>query len=50
MKDGINSISGLLGGRVISTDPPKCENCRNDAAGTRCAKIEIYGGQLCVAK
>lgn len=49
MKHGIFSIPGLLGTRVISTNPPRCENCRNDVAGTRCAKIELYGGQLCVA-
>ena len=51
MEHSIRTISGLLGGAVICTDAPKCETCRNDAAGTNCVKVELVGGrQLCIAK
>ena len=50
MKHEMMSMGDLLGGRVISVNPPKCENCRNDAAGTRCVKLDVYGGRMCVAK
>lgn len=51
MKPSIKTISGLLGGAVISTRAPKCETCQNDAAGTNCVKLELVGGRLiCVAK
>ncbi|MBQ9187338.1 MAG: hypothetical protein IJ144_05895 [Prevotella sp.] len=51
MKHEIRSLSGLLGARIISTDSPKCETCKNDAAGTNCVKLILAGGHhICVAK
>ena len=49
-KDEMMSMGDLLGGRVISVNPPKCDSCRNDAAGTRCVKLDVYGGRVCIAK
>lgn len=47
-------MSALLGaqGRVISVDPPLCDTCRNDAAGTNCVKLILAGEgrHVCVAK
>lgn len=50
MEHEMMSMGDLLGGRVISVNPPKCDNCRNDAAGTECAKVDVYGGRLCIAR
>ena len=51
MSNRINNFNGVLGARVISVQPPKCETCRNDAAGTNCVKLILAGGQhICVAK
>ena len=47
----IRSVNGLLGGTVISTQPPKCETCQNNAVGTNCVKLLLHGGRLvCLAK
>ena len=47
----IRNVNGLLGGTVISTQPPKCETCQNDAVGTNCVKLLLHGGRLvCLAK
>lgn len=47
----IRNVNGLLGGTVISTEPPKCETCQNDAVGTNCVKLLLHGGRLvCLAK
>lgn len=47
----IRNVNGLLGGTVISTTPPKCETCQNDAAGTNCVKVELVGSRrICIAK
>lgn len=46
-----NGLNGLLGALVISTTPPKCETCKNDAAGTNCVKVYLAGKDtLCMAK
>jgi len=51
MSNRIKNLNGVLGARVISVQPPKCETCRNDAAGTNCVKLILAGGQhICVAK
>jgi len=50
MAHEIKDLNGLLGGKIISTNPPKCEKCKNDAAGTCCVKLHLYGGTICVAK
>lgn len=42
------TINGLLGGLIISTNPPKCDTCKNDAAGANCVKIYLYGRCVCV--
>lgn len=47
----IKNVNGLLGALVISTTPPKCETCKNDAAGTNCVKIYLTGKDtVCMAK
>lgn len=47
----IRNVNGLLGGTVISTQPPKCETCQNDAVGTNSVKLLLHGGRLvCLAK
>lgn len=47
----IRHVNGLLGGTVISTQPPKCETFQNDAVGTNCVKLLLHGGRLvCFAK
>lgn len=47
----IRNVNGLLGGTVISTQPPKCETCQNDAVGTNFVKLLLHGGRLvCLAK
>ena len=50
MKHEIKDLNDLAGGMVIETDPPKCEACMNDKAGTLCVKLHLYGGAICVAK
>lgn len=51
MSKQIRTMNWVLGARVICVQPPKCETCRNDAAGTNCAKLILAGGQhICVAK
>ena len=52
MGQKIKSMSGLLGGRIISAAPPKCESCKNEAAGTNCVKLILAGAHshVCVAK
>ncbi len=51
MCNRIRSVNGLLGATVISTNPPKCETCQNEKAGTNCVKVELVGGRLvCLAK
>jgi hypothetical protein len=50
MKHEIKDLSDLAGGMVIETDPPKCDTCLNDKAGTCCVKLHLYGGEICVAK
>ncbi|MBQ3625028.1 MAG: hypothetical protein II950_06375 [Prevotella sp.] len=47
-KRKIKTINGLLGGLVVSTHPPKCETCKNDAASSNCVKLHVYGGSVCV--
>lgn len=50
-KNKSNGLNGLLGARVISITPPKCETCRNDAAGTNCVKVYLAGkATVCMAK
>lgn len=50
MKHEMKSKSSLLGARIISVAPPKCDTCKNDAAGTNCVKLIVAGGHICVAK
>ena len=51
MMNSIRTLNGLLGGGVISARAPKCETCRNDAAGTNCVKVELVGERcICIAK
>lgn len=49
MEHSIKNMSDLLGGRIISTDPQKCETCKKDAEGANCVKLILAGGQhICV--
>ena len=50
MKTEKKNLNMVLGAKIISTNPTKCETCKNDAAGTHCAKLYLYGGEVCVAK
>lgn len=50
MEHSIKKMSDLLGGRVISTNPPMCDTCKNDAAGTNCVKLIVANGHICIAK